>query len=391
MARIVPAVVRPLLEVLEDRTLPSATAAAPAVPDVRMTGATTHDDRTVSVSYDVAGAAGGPVTFDVYRSANFDSPAGGRLIGSATIPASATADLSAGPHADVPLALTDPAGNPVRTLTPDPALPFLVVVADPGPAASAASFQTHVLGVVVHGLEFNPRGTTPKWETQMASALRQTDGYEAALAFNWVRASHTPRPGLATRAGDQLARQVTAQADALAAGHPGDVVDVNFIGHSRGAVVVSRALQDINGTTDPALQGGYLQMTLLDPHPASDRFGHFGFFPPSRPSDAAALGTFLFQTLTHDPRVVVPPDVAAAQVFYQRTPAGQPFPTFTEDFLNLWGDAPGRLVNQTGRPIPSVNLTGVNAPGVGLVGHSEVHDWYEVNVVQTNRTFNYFG
>lgn len=44
--------------------------------------------------------------------------------------------------------------------------------------------------------------------------------------------------------------------------HVGEVVDLQFIGHSRGAVVASEALV---ATTDPALEGSYTVATLLDP------------------------------------------------------------------------------------------------------------------------------
>jgi hypothetical protein len=384
--------VRPCLEALEDRRLLSAVA-DPPLPAIQMTGATTRDARTVRVGYDIFGASlTGPLTFNVYRSANYNSLAGARFLGSSTLPASDAADLSQGSHPGVTLSLTDAGGRPVTALTPDTALPFIVVVADPGgvPESNPVSFETHVLGVVVHGQEFNLRGMTPSWETQMAATLQQTDGYQAVIAFNWVRASERPLPGQATHAGDLLAQQVIAEADQLAAQHPGDVVDVNFIGHSRGGVVISRALQDLVGTTDPALQGGFLQMTLLDPHPANVRFSKFGFIPFSKLSIAGGLETFVFELLARDPQVVVPPDVLEVQLFYEDTPAGQLFPTLTEDLVNLWGDGPGQIDNQSRQPIESLNLTNVKAPGVGLVGHSEVHNWYQVNVADTGKTFTYF-
>jgi hypothetical protein len=382
--------------------MPSSSPAQP-LPDIQMTGATTTDSRTIRIDYDIAGASitGQPLTFDVYRSAAYDSLAGAQFLGTATLPASDAADLSEGSHQGVQLALTSGSGQPVTALTPNPALPYIVVVANPGGSVpesdqaddtnNTASFETHVLGVVVHGLDFNLQGRIPGWETRVATALQQVDGYQAALAFNWVRASYLPLPGLAVRAGDRLERQVAAEADQLAAQHPGDVVDVNFIGHSRGAAVISRALQDQVGTTDPALAGGYVEMTLLDPHPANNLFGPFSFFPFSKLSLAGALGVVAFQALARDPQVVVPPDVMQTQLFYENTPAGNFFRSPLEFFVNLWGDGPGQIVNQSGQPIEAMNLTGVNAPGVGLVGHDEVHGWYLLNVVDANRTFDYFG
>ncbi len=391
--------VRPHLEPLEDRTMLSASAGQP-LPNLQMTGATTTDSRTVSVDYTITGApiTGQPLPFAVYRSAAYDSLAGAQLLGTATLPASDAADLSVGSHQGVRLSLAN-GGQPVTALTPDPALPFIVVVADPNGSVpegnssdNTASFETHVLGVVVHGYDSNLLlGTLPHWVTNMAAALQQTDGYQSAIAFNWVRSSGLPLPDQATRAGDRLEQQVVARANQLAAQHPGDVVDVNFIGHSRGTVVISRALQDQVGTTDPALAGGYVQMTLLDPHPASNAFSQLSFIPFSRLSLATALGVSAFQALAQDPQVVVPPDVMQAQLFYQDTPAGHFFATPSEFLVNLWGNNPGQIVNQSSQPIESMNLTGVRAPGVGLVGHSEVHRWYLLNVVDANKTFDYFG
>jgi hypothetical protein len=379
---------------------PATPAIVPSAPDIQMTGATTTDARTLSVNYNIAGSsiAGQTLDFNVYRAPSFNSLAGAQLIGTASIPGSDTADLNLGSHQGVQLQIIGTNGQPLTALTPNTALPFLVVVANPNgtiaesdSSNNTASFETHVLGVVVHGLEFNLKGTTPSWETQMATALQQTDGYEAVIAFNWVRQSGLPFPGLAVQAAARLEQQVVAQADQLAAQHPGDVVDINFIGHSRGSVVVSQALQDLVGTTDPALKGGYIQMTMLDPHPANDFQGLFSWVPILPLSNTIAEGTLIFQLLAQDPQVIVPSDVTQAEEFDQQTLAGQLFPTLSEFLMNLWGEPPTTIPNQSGQPIESMSLTGVKAPGVGLVGHDEVHQWYQVNVVNTNKTFTFFN
>jgi hypothetical protein len=372
-----------------------------ATPDIQMLGATTADSRTVSVSFNIAGAdlIGQVLNFNIYRSANFNSIAGAQLIGTAAIPASDSADLSIGQHPGVKLALTDTNGQPLPTLTPNPALPFVVVVANPNgtitesnTANNTASFETHTLGVIVHGIEFNFfRPTTPAWETQMATALQQMDHYEAVIPFNWVQGSLMPFPGQTAKAASQLTQQVLAEVDQLAGQHPGDVVDVNFIGHSRGDVVISQALEDLEGVNDPAFHGGYIQMTMLDPHPANNQFGPINWDPNNVLADFIAAFTYIFQALVQDPQVIVPPDVTRAVEFDQQTPSGQHFAAPVEQFLNLWGEGPTALPNQTGQPIPSQNLTGVIAPGIGLIGHDEVHDWYTANVVETNKTFTFFG
>jgi hypothetical protein len=380
--------IRLTLEPLEDRLLLSAS--------VQMSFATTTDSRTVSVNYTISGGdfIGQGLTFNIYRSPNYNSLTGAQLIATATIAPSDRADLSAGPHQGVKLALPGTSG---QALTPNPARPFIVVAANPSAGISAstiASFETHVLGVISHGLEINPfvwlTNAAPAWETQMAASLQQRDGYEAVIPFAWSLWSILPLPGFIELAGNQLYQQVAAEADQLAAQHPGDVVDINFIGHSRGAVVISEVLQDLAVRSDPATQGGFMQMTLLDPHPANPQLTGFSFSPASLLATLLADVSVLIEALTRDPQVVVPANVVAAQEFDQQTPVGVPFPSLGERLLNLWGEPPAALPNQSGQPIQSVNLTNVNAPGIGFIGHSEVHDWYQANVVNANKTFTYF-
>ncbi len=395
------------LEQLEDRVLPSSTPIdhdfpppsppPPPPPNISLSFATTTDTRTISIDYTISGGslAGQSLNFNIYRTVAYNSLAGAQLIGTATIPGTDSADLSAGPHQGVKLSLTAPNGQPVTALTPNSALPFLVVDASNG---STASFETHVLGVIAHGLEFDPTlwwlNEVPSWELQMAAALQQQDGYEAVIPFNWVRLSLFPFPFAIQMAGQQLDQQVKAEADQLAAQHPGDVVDINFIGHSRGSVVVSEALQGLVGSSDPALRGGYMEMTLLDPHPANPAFSQFStasFLPLANDLTAFVLA---FEFLPQDPQVVVPPNVEQTVEFDQQTPAGQLrflFNDFLEFVINLWGEVPSALPNQSAAPIQSVNLTNVAAPGIGLIGHSEVPLWYLANVVDTNETFTYFG
>lgn len=388
--------IRLCLEALEDRILPSA------APALQMTFATTTDSRTVSVNYDISGAslAGQSLAFNVYRSAAYGSLQGAQLLGTATLPGSDSADLSLGSHQGVKLSLTAPNGQPLTALTPNPALPFIVVVANPvagetNAANNTASFETHTFGVIAHGLELSLalvlRNTPPAWEMQMAAALQQQDGYEAVIPFNWVRLSILPFPMAIQLAGSQLYQQVVAEADQLAAQHPGDVVDINFIGHSRGTVVISEVLQDLVGTNDPALRGGYMQMTLLDPHPANNLYGQFSWLPTVQVADEFAALVFLFQALTKDPQVVVPPNVMQTQLFTEQTAAGQlGFKYPIETLLNLQGEPASAIPDHAAQPIESQNLTNVIAPGIGLLGHYEIHDWYLANVVNPDKTFTYF-
>ncbi len=384
------------LEQLEDRIVPSSSP-------IDLTFATTSDARTIRVNYTITGDSlgGQNVTFNIYRSATFNSPGGAQLIGTATIPGSDSSDLSAGTHTGVKLSLTAPNGQPLTALTPNTTLPFVVVVANLD--GSSASFETHVLGVIAHGLESDPflvyTDQVPGWETQMAKDLLH-EGYQAVIPFNWVRLSVLPFPFAITIASNLLYDQVVSEANQLAGQHPGDVVDISFIGHSRGTVVISEVLQDLVGTIDPALQGGYMQMTLLDPHPANTAFSQFSvasFLP-----EASAVAAFVtdFENATQDPQVVIPSNVKQVQVFDQQTPAGQLgfllgaleatsegqlISQFLEFVVNLWGERAASLINQSGQPIKETNLSNVFATGIGLIGHSDVPLWYLANVVETHK------
>lgn len=386
------------LEQLEDRIIPSSSPIALSL-------ATTTDSRTISVNYTINGPslAGQDISFNIYRSPTYNSLSGAQLIGTATIPGSDNTDLSAGPHTGVKLSLTAPNGQSVPVLTPNTALPFVVVVADLD--GSSASFETHVLGVIVHGSEFDPylfwTDQAPGWEMQMAANLQLYDGYEAVIPFSWIRLCILPFPFAVQTASNVLYSEVVAESNQLAGQHPGDVVDINFIGDSRGTVVVSQVLQDLVGTTDPALQGGYMQMTLLDPHPANKFDNLYRWIPSLSSADDFAVLGILVDLLSQDPPVIVPPNVDQVQDFDEQTPPGQlGFLTgFLETFsgtqlfelaFTLWGEPAGTILDQTARPINEKNLTDVFAPNIGLIGHAEVPQWFMINVVDTNTTFTYF-
>lgn len=389
--------VRLCLEQLEDRIVPSSSP-------IDVTFATTTDSRTVSVNYTINGSslAGQNVSFNVYRSPLYNSLNAAQLIGTATIPGSDKADLSAGAHTGVKLSLTAPNGQPLTALTPNTALPYVDVVAKLD--GSSAAFETHVMGVIVHGLEFDPSlilaNQAPGWELQMAADLQLFDGYEAVIPFNWIRLCFLPTPLAVQFASTMLYHQVVAAADQLASLHPGDVVDINFIGDSRGTVVVSQVLQALVGTTDPALKGGYMQMTLLDPHPANLDTPFSAIYSFQQAKDLAAWG-ILFEYLAQDPPVIVPPNVDQVQDFDEQTPAGQmgfltgalQYLSFTQlfEFMFSLDGLPAALIpDESSQPIEQVDLTDMVVSNLGLIGHAEVPQWYLDNVVLANKTFDYF-
>ena len=357
----------PALETLEGR----AVMAVVATPDLAMVAATSFHSQSVTFGYNVLGGSiNQPVDIVVYRSADGALDATAVAVGDKVV---SGADVAAGPH----ILTTDlPGGLPI-----DPSHPFVLVVADPAgsvPEASkannTASFRIYVVGVVVHGVELG--GVFPGWVTTMTSQLK-ADGYDVAIPFDWAATSDLPIPGQAVAAGQRLSTQVIQAAATFPAG---SVVQVHLIGHSRGAVVVDQAMTDLLATegadplAHPGLNAGFKKLTLLDPHPAHNlrarggRLVHDYSAAPGLVGRVAVVATRTFQSLADDPRVVIPPGVDDSEVYYQHTraaAAGSP----RERTLNLWGDVPIAGATHT------CNLTGIAR------GHSEVHIWYQQNVV----------
>jgi hypothetical protein len=374
------------IEMLEDRLVLAATV----LPQISLLEATTRDASSVTLDYSISKTnITHALTFDIYRS---DSPvldASSRLLGESTIdPSNDSQDLTQATH-EVTLI-------PGTSLPPNQALPYIVVVADRNGAVAedpasvnTTYFRTYLLGVVVHGMESTIANATPAWETSMASDLKTVDHYDNTIAFNWVKDSTMAAPGEATKAGDALYSQIVAAAGALDASHAGDVVDLHLIGHSRGAVVVSRALQDVASQHPRALAGSYTKVTLLDPHPAN--VADAGLYSaPGGLLGLITVGVYLsFESATKDPEVVLPANagIKDIEVYYQHTPASG-FSIFNSEFyLNLWGEGPtSGLSNQSGVSVQWHNLTSVKDPAAGLIGHAEIHAWYQLHVVDAGST-----
>src|SRR5262249_32966545 len=154
----------------------------------------------------------------------------------------------------------------------DPHRPYIVVAAnadhsllesDQGNDTNdSTAFRTYTIGVVTNGLQPLGQFQPTDWVYSMAAAL-VGDGYNQVIPFDWGSVSNIPSPGITVMEGDILASQVRDAAHQLVSRPdtlPGSVVDVHFIGHSRGAVVISRALQDLNAASAPELRGGYMKM-----------------------------------------------------------------------------------------------------------------------------------
>src|SRR5205807_2177663 len=85
--------------------------------------------------------------------------------------------------------------------------------------------------------------------------------------IDWARQSQTP----SFPSDPDIAQGIAAMIARRARQFPQDQpVDVHLIGHSLGAVVNSVALQDLQRYEAqlPQLGAGFVQLTMLDPHPA---------------------------------------------------------------------------------------------------------------------------
>jgi hypothetical protein len=374
----------------------SSQVVALAYDPLRVDAATEPNSQTVALTYEVGEAATEQaLTVAIYRSASPQfSPGNAILVNTLSVPSKDQAGVSSTALGTHTVNLPDRSA-----LLPDPRHEYVHVVIDPShrigdPLGTVheAHFRKFVLGAASHGfLAFGQLTGIPAWETQVVKDLKTIDGYDQVIPFDWTGTSNVLKPGLAVAAGHRLAGQIVSTADALVRtyGHTGDVVDLHLIGHSRGAVVISQAFQDLVGTTDPVLAGGYKVMTTLDPHP-----GNNAYFKPDASigtgllAEGALAALTLGEAAVQDPQVVIPPDVDAAQDDYQHTPASAFLgPSSLEIDLNPWGEAPGLLINRSAAPLVSVDLTSRIDPVIGPVGHTQLPFWYDRYVVQQGAVF----
>ena len=356
---------RPSVEVLDRRELLSATPSP-----VTMLSATTLDSRSVTLSYDVTGPDPS-LTFGVYRSASprFDP---GAIPVAAQLAAPAVDDSGLPSTAPGVHQLTIPlsGGLPIN-----PKHPYVVVVADPAsPSASepgeSASFRKVVIGVVAHGgFEYSHwKKDGPPWEREMANSLR-AQGYDDVIAYNWVSKSSTP--GQAAKQGPILAKMVLGAASRFPSSDP---VDIQFIGHSEGAVVNTQAIVKLEARATPQIKSGFLEDTLLDPHAANPDFPGKQYSVARNPLGwIAKMAIDNYQSRARDPLAFIPKGVDAAQVFYQQSPANRDHNS-NLGIYNLWGQVPVKGASVY------FNLT---SDGVVHSGKNGVYAWYEHHVVPT--------
>ncbi len=343
--------------------------------DFQLIEATESNPSNLLLTYNVSASdLSQPITLEVFRSASPDSYDASSPL--TTVEITNPAALQQGQQ-QVELNLNG------AILNINPSEEYVDVIANPVNGQTTdpndqVCFQKLVLGVVTYGFELPLVGAPPEWAGQIASGLMTADGYNDAIEFDW---SGT---GSATAAGDSMAALIVADADNLvnAAGvDPGSVVDLNLIGHSRGAVVVSQAMQELASTDDPALEGSFKEMTLLDPHPANIGDQSISYSPRNPLSWPAVAEYDSIVALVQDPKVVIPANANQVVVYYQQT-LYSAFPLLSlESNLNLQGDL-AEIVNNSNVPITlEPALTGATLQDGSVVGHSEVPYWYLQNVV----------
>jgi hypothetical protein len=274
-----------------------------------------------------------------------------------------------------------------------------------------ASFRIWVVGAIAHGYEFGYLNAltgglcSPPADSAVEDmkARLEANDYDLVVAAHWEADSVTPKAGLAIKAGDHLAETIRTAAAGIEGLCPNDVIDVVCIGHSRGTVVISEALQKLIPTETnpvlPQLAAGFMTEVLVDPHPANtfnvyhsqhtrmnrtgvvqwvlDRWIVNGF---SLGRHVEMLATAIrrsirrFYAVARDPAPWIPANVQAAVDYYQQTPASElPLSSLTnpigEGVQNLWGIDPG-LISSAGASLVAFNET---RPGLG---HHEI--FYEL-------------
>lgn len=187
--------------------------------------------------------------------------------------------------------------------------------------------------------------------------------------------------------------QIVAAASRLSGLQENDIIDVQLIGHSRGASVIGVAMQDLitNPPNIPQLQHGYYEMTFLDPHPAnSDTVNDVSlaslqalslvWTPAEYATVVLDIGYFVASVYANDPSITVLPRVNQAQEYYQTNSnfalsSSSLLNSLWEAVFNLWG-VPGQITVAD----PSTTLAyAVDLSSLG-VGHGEVPLWYLTNL-----------
>lgn len=415
------------------------------LPDIQTSFVTAKDTESVIVEYEISDAqVTKPIKFSVYRSATEYDYSNADEIGSYLV--SDLDLLSIGKHRlEIQVA--------ENSLSPNANRPYVTIDADSQDSINESDetnnsghFRKLIVGIIAHGLtarfdQFwdNYRfGGLPIWVREMAISMRQTGQYDDVIEFNWVEPSRNEERGVTIREGVNLYKQIMATRQGLLQENAGDVIDYHFIGHSRGSVIISQAIETLNNTGATEEKSGYIQMTMLDPHPARNYFARNkaffdspipglskwkqrlpdfatvkqmkrgilleynnarGLIPLPNQANSLRLSLIIeyleFQNIANDPEIVIPEIVDRPEVYFQRTPARKfryregKDETFYR-ILSLWGEDPSRsnFNNKSGESVLIFDLTNKNIPGFGRISHTLVPVYYREFVVKNGSMFN---
>jgi dUTPase len=406
-------------------------------PAVQVQSASTTDSKSLTVKYHVNNNDGQtPFTINVYRSSEkkYDD---GDQIKIATLMISGVY-ASTGDH-EVVVSPSDQSGaqfafTQAKAFRPDPDHKYFIVTADDDGTLNsqdaktppAQSFQIFLVGVVTHGLDgdnalsiLDPSDFPAPYQQfvdDFAASLKSEDHYDLGIAFHWEQPSVEKLPNQTIAAGRRLSEMVQSKVGALHA-EENDVIDVNFIGWSRGTVVISQALNDLNSNDSvPQLKAGFMMETLVDPHPANNQISGFsatsqnllgsgvagfaGSISNSLLRGSAVTAYQEFQSFAQDPRVIIPPNVQAAVDIYQNTSStvfgiafldpvklanGVVFFNNNSSILNLWGNDPSLIQNNSNATLLKDNESG---PGID---HGAVMLQVYKSFIDSNQTLTKLG
>jgi hypothetical protein len=350
-------------------------------------------DDVIAVRYRVANAdAAEPLTIKLYRAAKlvFSANKADDLIplGSVVLSRDDLKETTRTQQVYIPVNTPLPLGI-------DGFHKYVLAVADPNHvtdrvaevdrAYDQAGFQIHTIGVVSEGLTpgnpFNA-GKNPKWVTDMTTALHNVDMFDEVIPFSWNSAT----AGIPAQAAgknlyqNRVAPMVNAVRGNFETTSPHDVINFQFIGHSRGCVVISEAVTLlVRNESSLKLHHEYIKMTFLDPHPANNQYGPNASWPTTAVGSATYSAYRSIQAATKDDPVRVPFGVHEIEDFFEHTVSDK-LPGKENIFLNLQGlsPSPTNVINESGVAIRPFDWTNrrVNGPGTDVIGHSEIVDWY---------------
>lgn len=345
--------------------------------DLRMLSATMSDSSKIRIEYEiVAGPLASPaVPVHLYRSADtaLDLPddrllmegvltgtANGVHVQELTLPEAGRGMATGQPHV---LAVLDPPTNTAPS----------GVVIESDETNNQAEFRKYALAVIVHGLTFYEG--PPEWVDLIAASLTDR-GYDLVVPVDWAMRSRVIWPGVPQSVGAGLAHDLKAAVAELPA-RPQDRVDVHWIGHSRGTVVVSQALLawGRDAQLPDSIKSGWMKVTYLDPHPAKNRNPPLISVNRLNPlGPLLAFGTQIFQSIVNDPDLTLPTGlIDETELYFQRTEwyLLSPNEVYFDYLANYWGEAPlpGFPLNKT------FNVTQPR------LSHFEVPNYYLDNVL----------